>query len=184
MPAAIRERMRSATILGALVVLGATGCHLAVTGAMGAIQGYYSAGDFVRDYAGRTHAVTRVGCIDVAASLRRYGSDDSRIVLDLRMGNRCGDAVTVDASRVRVFAVAPDGPRTPASLYDPKDELHARAMGGRVAAFEPVLVHGLAGKDGLCLDVSELSAHDGEAASLLCFAQRDDQWVVPRGGQS
>jgi hypothetical protein len=176
--------MRSAAILGALVALEATGCHLAVTGAMGAIQGYYSAGEFAREYGGRTHAVTRVGCIDVAASLRRYGLDDARVVLDLRMGNRCGDAVTVDASRIRVFAVPVDGPRTPASLFDPKDELHARAMGGRVAAFEPVLVHGITGKDGLCLDVSDLSVHEEEAASLLCFARRDDQWVVTPGGQS
>jgi hypothetical protein len=172
-----------APLLAVISALGAAGCVLPV-GILAGIQPYYSHGDFERAYPDKIHALATVGCIDVAPSLREASG---AVVLDFRMGNRCGDAAVVDLTKLRLYAVTVNGDRTPRSLVDPNDEIRPLPLPGRGQAFEPIAIRDALrdpSPEQLCIDVSAIAPATKTAVPQLCFTKRGERWIAASGGPS
>jgi hypothetical protein len=185
MQRAERRSMRARFIVAivaivALVALGGGGCVLPV-GVLAGFQPYYSHGDFEKAYADKTHALATVGCVDVAPSLREAAG---ALVLDFRMGNRCGDAVVVDLTQLRLYAVSVGGERAPRSLVDPNEEIRPLPLPGRGQAFEPIAVREPGSPEQLCIDVSAIAPPTRATLPQLCFTKRGERWVAVSGGAS
>jgi len=172
------------TLLPAVVLVaigGGPGCIAPIT-VMGALEPYYSKGDLAKNYGDRAHALASVGCIEVAPSVREA---DGEVIVDMRMGNRCGDAVSVDLTKLAITASVEESSETSSCVVsDPNGEIRPLPLPGRGRAFEPlaldkpywVKAHPTAR---LCLDVSSIAAHDGEVPPL-CFSRREARWFAAR----
>jgi hypothetical protein len=168
--------------LSALLCLAASGCILPV-GLFGAFQSYYSEGDFAKTYSDRAHALAGVGCIEVAPDVREM---DDRLVIDMRMGNACGDAVPIDLTQLRITTVTRTGERTTRVVYDPNEEIRPIPLPARGQAFEPLALRPIPKTAsealppvGVCVDLSSMAPHKGDVAPI-CFRKQDDRWLARR----
>ena len=172
--------------VAAALLLASAGCVVPIT-IFGALQPYYSAGDFRREYADKTHALGAVGCLDLAPAIRDVSGT---VIMDFRAGNRCGDTVTVDLTQLHVYSTKGDGERVPASLVDPNGEIRPLPLPARGQAFEPIALRGVPPERGsateLCLDFSSIApARPTETAhATLCFVHTEDRWLAAPGSRS
>ncbi len=168
------------------LLFGSSACVVPIT-VLGGLQPYYSPGDLVREYPDKTHAFGTMGCLDLAPALRE---SSGTTILDFRMGNRCGDAVTVDLRQMHLYSRQGGEERIPVSLVDPNGEIRPLSLRGRGRAFEPIALRGVSSVPGtvneLCLNLAAIvSAEQGAAdCTTLCFVHPEDRWLAASGGRS
>ena len=177
-PSSVMRTWHLAAIIAVLV--GAPACVLPIA-LLGGIQPYYSRGDFGRSYGDRAHVLSVVGCIEIAPAVREAGETT---VVDMRLGNACGDAVTVDLTRLEVTTISEVGEHTARVVSDPNEEIRPLPLPGRGQALEPPALRGsdkaLGRVVGLCLDVSAIAPHEGAVASV-CFSKEEGRWLGRSG---
>ena len=118
-------------------------------------------------------SVRTTGCIDIAIDLIS-DPQAAGFATELRMGNRCDSAVTVDLGQIRATIRHGNGQISEMRVYDPEYQLRpalldARARGREVLEYqlvEPGVVPGPNAE--LCLDIAGVDR--GEPSSLPVVA--------------
>lgn len=137
----------------------------------------YEGGALLRDGAGRVDPQARsLGCLDVrVAQIDDPMAEPGWRVVGVDMGNRCDAPVYVDLRRVVVTGRLADGRVVRMNAHDPRAEIDAAVLDGRmrareVIAYVPPL--GAAGPaDEVCVDVGGITGAD--PVPPVCFGSRE-----------
>ena len=161
----------------ALASIPLGGCHVALVGMSGVLQPSYSAGDLAREYGDRSHALTTVGCFDVALSAR---TESARTVLEWQLGNRCLSPAEADLSR----AVTYEEGHAPLRIHDPDGEIGPRTVGPRREVSARLALEGGSATRRLCVDPSLIAgAAPDRAPHPLCLVASGDGPPWYRAGE-
>jgi hypothetical protein len=110
-----------------------------------------------------------IGCLDVA--IDRRADYDGHAVVDYRFGNRCIRPVDVDLARVAVVGKLAGGTEVALAPYDPRLEIRAVRLDGRLAGGEAIAYPTPEPVARICVDAASL-VHQ-QPAQWMCFGEAD-----------
>jgi hypothetical protein len=158
-----------------MALLFLPGCHF---GLAGLVQGGGRAdGPYIPETLGRelgSGFVRTLGCLDVGlVPFER----DSRELVDVHLGNRCGHREAIDLRALSIRGTYEGDLEDDVLLADPRQEVEPLHIGGAERARERfrLVLAGAARR--LCFDVTRI-APDTPAArpAPLCFVRSGDEW--------
>jgi hypothetical protein len=164
---------RPLPLLVSLAPLALCGCHMVLIGMFA--PSTYSPGTVGVGLARSSHAVTTIGRVDVAVALVK---EESRTVLEWRMGNGDDSPVQTDLSALRVTARGEDGIEARVPLVDPNKEIGPMPLAARRAALERIALRLPDGTRKVCVSMAGVVA--GAGAPSPCFTL-DGDWHVEAG---
>lgn len=162
----LARRRGGGAVLAALLSVGAAGCFAP-----------YEGGALLRDGTGGADPWARsLGCLDVrVAQIDDPAADPGWRVVGVDMGNRCDAPVHVDLRRVVVTGRLADGRVVRMNAHDPRAEIDAAVLDGRMRAREVIAYVppiGTAGPaDEICVDVGGITGAD--PVPPVCFGSRE-----------
>lgn len=136
----------------------------------------YQSGSFdspVRHFAG---SLITVDCLDLAID-RRPDLPDGHAVVSYTFGNRCDHPVLVDLAQVDVVGHDADGRSFELAAYDPRHEIEALRIDGRVVGGEAIAYESDESPQQICVDAAAISHVPTPA--WLCIGSRPQLTEVP-----
>ncbi len=127
-----------------------------------------------------THAARRRGCVDVKSTLvadARVPRSSALVAYEL--GNGCDDGHAVDLSQAKVTGRA-GGRETTLVPYDPRFQLHAALLDGRMGGDEAVRYDGPAGSvfEEICIDLRGVVEAQDDGFGVVCLATPGERVAV------
>ena len=140
----------------------------------------YSPGALFAAPEASTHAARRRGCVDIKASLV---ADDrvprSSALIAYELGNGCDDGHVVDLTNIKVTGRAGDR-ETKLAPYDPRVQLHAADLDGRMVGDEAVRYDGPAGSifDQICVDFRGAVEAPDDGFGVVCLSMPGEHVAI------
>jgi hypothetical protein len=111
-----------------------------------------------------------VGCLDFAVD--RRGDYEESAVFEYSFGNRCNQPVTLDLASLAVWATAESGEQFQLYPYDPKSEVRALPIEGRLFGHEVIAYPLPQPATRVCINVATISPPHEEPAQWMCFDKK------------
>jgi hypothetical protein len=107
-----------------------------------------------------------VGCLDLGIA-RRINRDPNTAVVAYEFGNRCPGPAIVDLARANVIGRTVDGQEVALAPYDPKQEVRALQIDGRMMGKEALAYPSEVAVVQICVDAASIAHREG--AQWICF---------------